>query len=56
MTKQKAISLYTATEDKAIVVKAAKIASLDVSSFCRTAAVEKARKIIKENKTEVIPQ
>ena len=52
MTKHKSISMYTDEESKKIIEDASKLIGLDKSAFCRMSSLEKARKVIKENKEE----
>lgn len=49
MTNRQSISIYTKEADKNLIVKAAQMFGLDFSAFCRSASLEKARKILKEN-------
>jgi len=50
MTNKTSISLYTSTEEKNIITDASKLIGLDYSAFCRMSSLEKARRVLKENK------
>lgn len=43
------INILIEEKDKELVIRASKIVALPYSSFCRSASVEKARNILKEN-------
>jgi len=53
MTNKTSISLYTSTEEKNIITDASKLLGLDYSAFCRMSSLERARKIIKENREDI---
>ena len=46
--KDKPVSIYMREEDKILIKEAAEIQGLDLSGFCRMAAISLARNLIKD--------
>lgn len=49
MVNKKMVALYLSVDEKTIILNGANTEGLPLSAFCRTAALHKARKILKEN-------
>ena len=49
----KKVVVYFNVEDDEMIEEAVKIASLNKSSFCRSSAIERARKILREKENDI---